>query len=163
MFITHDWYEDVEMRHKHEQILFLYTNILLNYYVHTAPGSLSFDRDVRQRAACCCTTQVCVPEWSMWTFPTCFKRNIHIYKSTVHIYVFTVDMILIHLRAVKVNLNYFPDKLRTSSTYKVKINVCHRLSWLDWTTACCSCSTDPPHTTNSAWRIITFTEHINVL
>lgn len=59
----------------------------------------------------------------MWTFPTCFKRNIHIYKSTVHIYVFTVDMILIHLRAVKVNLNYFPDKLRTSSTYKVKINV----------------------------------------
>lgn len=53
------------------------------------------------------------------------KRNIHIYKSTVHIYVFTVDVILIHLRAVKVNLNYFPDKLRTSSTYKVKINVCH--------------------------------------
>lgn len=51
------------------------------------------------------------------------KRNIHIYKSTVHIYVFTVDVILIHLRAVKVNLNYFPDKLRTSSTYKVEINV----------------------------------------
>lgn len=125
MFITHDWYEDVEMRHKHEQFLFLYTNILLNCYVHTAPGSLSFDRNVLQRAACCCTTQACVPEWSMWTFPTCFKRNIHIYKSTVHIHVFTVDMILIHLRAAKVNLNYFPDKLRTSSTYEVKINVCH--------------------------------------